>query len=214
MKSKAETVETNVVKLTIELDADVFNESLRKAYLKNKGRYSIPGFRKGKAPMSIIERYYGEGVFYEDAFNLACPEAYEKALEENNVIPVDRPELDIEQIGRDQNLIFTATVTVKPEVKLGQYKGFQIEKTPVNITDEDVQKELERIQDMNARLITIEDRPVQQQDTLNIDFEGFVDGEPFEGGSSKGYTLVVGSGTFIPGFEEQLVGATKDSRSM
>lgn len=209
MKSKAESVETNVVKLTIEVDAETFDESLKKAYFQNRNRYSVPGFRKGKAPMNLIERYYGEGVFYEDAFNIICPEAYEKAVEENNIKPVDRPELDIDQIGKGKDLIFTAKVTVKPEVKLGQYKGLEVVKDSVSISDEDVQKELENIQDKNARLITIEDRPVQQKDTLNIDFEGFVDGEPFEGGKATGYTLVVGSGTFIPGFEEQLIGAEK-----
>jgi len=209
MKSRVENTETNVVKLTIEVDADTFNESLKKAYLQNKNRYNIPGFRKGKAPMIYIERYYGESVFYEDAFNIACPEAYEKALEENNIIPVDRPQLDIEQIGKGKDLIFTATVTVKPEVKLGQYKNLGLTKDPVEVTDEDVQQELLRIQDKNARLITVEDRPVQDKDTLNIDFQGFVDGEPFEGGTATGYTLVVGSGTFIPGFEEQLIGAEK-----
>ena len=209
MKSRVENAEINVVKLTIEVDADTFNESLKKAYMQNKGRYNIPGFRKGKAPMNYIERYYGEGVFYEDAFNIACPEAYEKAVEENNIIPVDRPQLDIEQIGKGKDLIFTATVTVKPEVKLGQYKGLGLEMTPAVVSEEDVQQELLKIQDKNARLITIEDRPVQDKDTLNIDFQGFVDGEAFEGGTATGYTLVVGSGAFIPGFEEQLIGAEK-----
>ena len=209
MKSRSENVETNVVKLTIEVDADTFNESIQKAYLQNKGRFNIPGFRKGKAPMSYIERYYGEGVFYEDAFNIACPEAYEKAVEENNIIPVDRPELDVEQIGKGKDLIFTAKVTVKPEVKLGQYKGLEVERDAAEVSEEDIQKELLKIQDKNARLMTIEDRPVQEKDTLNIDFQGFVDGEAFEGGTATGYTLVVGSGTFIPGFEEQLIGAEK-----
>lgn len=209
MKSTVENVKTNVVKLTIEVDAETFNECIKKAYQKNKGRFNIPGFRKGKAPMNFIERYYGESVFYEDAFNIACPDAYAEAVKENNITPVDRPELDIEQIGKGQNLIFTATVTVKPEVKLGQYKELGIEKETVSITDEDVQKELEKIQDRNARLITVEDRPVQDKDTVNIDFEGFIDDQPFEGGAAKGYTLVIGSGTFIPGFEEQLIGATK-----
>jgi trigger factor len=207
MKSKVENIEKNVVKLTIELEAEVFNDSLKKAYQKNRGRYTIPGFRKGKAPMNFIERYYGESVFYEEAFNIACPEAYEKAIEENSLEPVSRPELDVEQIEKGKDLIFTAKITVKPEVKLGEYKGLKVEKEAVNITDKDVQEELEKIQDKNARLITAEDRVVKDKDTLNIDFEGFVDDEPFEGGSAKGYTLVVGSGTFIPGFEEQLIGA-------
>lgn len=208
MKSKVENVDKNVVKLTIEEDAQRFNESLRKAYQKTKGRFSIPGFRKGRAPMNLIEKYYGDNIFYEEAFNIICPDAYEAAIKEHNIIPVDAPELDIEQIGRDQNLIFTAKVTVKPEVKLGEYKGLPVEKEQVNITDEDVQKELEKIQDRNSRLVSVEDRPVQDKDIINIDFEGFIDGQLFEGGSSKGYTLVVGSNTFIPGFEEQLIGAS------
>jgi len=207
MKSKVENVEKNVVKLTIEEDAERFNESLKKAYLKTRGRFSIPGFRKGKAPMDLIEKYYGENVFYEEALNIIFPEAYEAAVREHGIVPVDSPELDIEQIGRDKNLIFTAKVTVKPEVKLGQYKEFNLEKEQVNITDEDVQKELERIRERNARLVSAEDRPVQDKDIVNIDFEGFIDGKPFEGGSAKGYTLTVGSNTFIPGFEEQLIGA-------
>ncbi|NLG88423.1 MAG: trigger factor, partial [Clostridiaceae bacterium] len=212
MKTSVENVGNNVVKLRIEVDAETFNESIKQAYLKTKSRFSIPGFRKGKAPQSLIERYYGEGVFYEEAFNIACPEAYEKALKENNIQPVDRPELDIEQIGKGKDLVFTAKVTVKPEVKLGQYKGFKIKKDKVKITDEDVQKELERIQEINARLISIEDRPVKEKDIVNIDFEGFVDGEPIEGGSAKGYSLVIGSGSFIPGFEEQLIGVGKGEK--
>ena len=177
MKSKVENVDKNVVKLTIEEDAQRFNESLRKAYQKTKGRFSIPGFRKGRAPMNLIEKYYGDNIFYEEAFNIICPDAYEAAIKEHNIIPVDAPELDIEQIGRDQNLIFTAKVTVKPEVKLGEYKGLPVEKEQVNITDEDVQKELEKIQDRNSRLVSVEDRPVQDKDIINIDFEGFIDGQ-------------------------------------
>lgn len=208
MKSKVENVDKNVVKLTIEEEAQRFNESLKKAYQKTRGRFSIPGFRKGKAPMNLIEKYYGENVFYEEAFNLICPEVYEAAIKEHGIVPVDTPELDIEQIGKGKDLIFTAKVTVKPEVKLGQYKGLPVEKEQVNITDEDVQKELERIRERNSRLVSVEDRPVQDKDIVNIDFEGFIDGKPFEGGSSKGYTLTVGSNTFIPGFEDQLIGAS------
>jgi len=211
MKTSVENVGNNVVKLRIEVDAETFGESIRNAYLKNKSRFNIPGFRKGKAPQNLIERYYGESIFYEEAFNLACPDAYEKALKDNDIHPVDRPELDIEQIGKGKDLVFTAKVTVKPDVKLGQYKGFKVEKDTVKITDEDVQKELERIQESNARLISIEDRPVKDKDIVNIDFEGFINGEPFEGGSAKGYNLVIGSGRFIPGFEEQLIGIEKGS---
>jgi trigger factor len=152
MKTSVENIGNNVVKLRIEIDAEAFSESIKKAYLKNKGRFNIPGFRKGKAPQNIIERYYGESVFYEEAFNLACPDAYEQALKDNNIQPVDRPELDIEQIGKGKDLVFTAKVTVKPDVKLGQYKGLKIKKDTAKITDEDVQKELERIQETNARL--------------------------------------------------------------
>ena len=212
MKTSVENIGNNVVKLRIEIDAEAFSESIKKAYLKNKGRFNIPGFRKGKAPQNIIERYYGESVFYEEAFNLACPDAYEQALKDNNIQPVDRPELDIEQIGKGKDLVFTAKVTVKPDVKLGQYKGLKIKKDTAKITDEDVQKELERIQETNARLISIEDRPVKDIDIVNIDFEGFLDGEPFEGGSAKGYSLTIGSGRFIPGFEEQLIGVEKGSK--
>ena len=212
MKTSVENIGNNVVKLRIEIDAEAFSESIKKAYLKNKGRFNIPGFRKGKAPQNIIERYYGESVFYEEAFNLACPDAYEQALKDNNIQPVDRPELDIEQIGKGKDLVFTAKVTVKPDVKLGQYKGLKIKKDTAKITDEDVQKELERIQETNARLISIEDRPVKDKDIVNIDFEGFLDGEPFEGGSAKGYSLTIGSGRVIPGFEEQLIGVEKGSK--
>jgi trigger factor len=211
MKTSVENVGNNVVKLRIEVDAEAFSESIKMAYLKNKGRFNIPGFRKGKAPQSLIERYYGESIFYEEAFNLACPDAYEKALKDNNIHPVDRPELDIEQIGKGKDLVFTAKITVKPDVKLGQYKGFNVKKDTVKVADEDVQKELERIQESNARLISIEDRPVKDKDIVNIDFEGFLNGEPFEGGSAKGYDLVIGSGRFIPGFEEQLIGIEKGS---
>ena len=211
MKTSVENIGNNVVKLRIELEAEAFNESIKKAYLKNRNRFSIPGFRKGKAPQNLIERYYGESIFYEEAFNLACPEAYEQALKDNNIQPVDHPELDIEQIGNGKVLVFTAKVTVKPDVKLGEYKGFKIKKDKVKITDDDVKKELERIQEINARLISIEDRPVKDKDIVNIDFEGFVDGEPIEGGSAKGYSIVIGSGSFIPGFEEQLIGVEKGS---
>ncbi len=213
MKSKVENVEKNTVKLTIEVNAEVFDESIKKAYFKNRGKFNIPGFRKGKAPQNLIERYYGENVFFEDAFNMACPDAYVKALEENQIEPVDQPELGIEQIEKGKNLVFTAKVTVKPEVNLGEYKGLKVQKDVVSITDEDVQKELEDIQDKNGRIVTVEDRPIQDGDTVIIDFEGYVDGEPFEGGTAKGYSLVIGSGTFIPGFEEQLKGVENGSET-
>lgn len=211
MSVKIENVEKNVVKLEIEVDADVFKECMDRAFNKNKMRFNIPGFRKGKAPRAMIERYYGEQVLYEDAINFACADAYDKAIDENDLQPVDRPEIDIVQIGNGQNLIFTATVTLKPQVELGEYKGLSSLKDVVAVTDEDVENELKKIAERNSKLITIEDRPIQQGDTVNIDFDGYVDGAPFTGGKADAYTLVIGSGTFIPGFEEQLVGVALNS---
>ena len=207
MSVKIEKMEKNTVKLEIQVEAKAFDEYLNKAFLKNKLRFNIPGFRKGKAPRAMVERYYGEHVLYEDAINFACADAYDKAIDENNIEPVDRPEIDIVQIGSGKDFIFTATVTVKPEVVLGDYKGLEAKKEEVVVTDDDVEEELKRIAERNSKLISIEDRPVQDGDTVNIDFEGSVDGVKFEGGTAKGYTLVVGSGTFIPGFEDQLIGA-------
>ena len=206
MLVKMENVEKNVIQLEIEVDAAQFEVGLQKAFVKNAGKFNIPGFRKGKAPRYIVEKFYGEQVLYEDAINVACPDAYDKAVEENDIHPVDKPEIDIKQIGKGQNLIFTAKVTVKPEVELGQYKDVEVKKADAMVTADDVDKELEKTVDKNARLITIEDRPVQSGDTAIIDFEGFVDGTPFEGGKGDDYSLVIGSATFIPGFEEQLIG--------
>lgn len=207
MNSKFENIEKNVVQLEIEVDAAKFEEGMQKSYLRNAKRFNIPGFRKGKAPRNMVERYYGEQALYEDAINIICPEAYDEAVEEHDLHPVDRPEIDIKQIGSGQNLIFTAKVTVKPEVALGEYKGLEVQKIEVNVTDEDVQKELEKTAEKNARIITVEDRPVQSGDTVVIDFEGFIDDVAFEGGSASGHNLVIGSGQFIPGFEDQLIGA-------
>jgi trigger factor len=206
MDVKIEKPEKNVVKLEITVDSQVFDECMNKAFNKNKHRFSIPGFRKGKAPRGIVERYYGEQVLYEDAINFACGDAYNKAIDDNGLEPVDRPEIDIVQIGSGQDLVFTATVTVKPEVELGQYKELEVEKEEVKVTEEDVLAELNRVAERNAKRVTVEDRPVQNGDIVNIDYEGSIDGEAFEGGTAKGHNLAVGSGTFIPGFEEQLVG--------
>lgn len=206
MSVKIERAEKNQVKLEIEVEANVFDECMNKAFNKNKSRFNIPGFRKGKAPRSMVERYYGEQVLYEDAINLACADAYDKAVDENDLHPVDKPEIDIVQIGSGQNFIFTANVTVKPEVELGEYKGLSVEKEKVAVTEEDIENELNKIVERNSKLINIEDRPVKNGDTVNIDFEGSVDGVPFKGGDAKGYTLVIGSGSFIPGFEEQIIG--------
>lgn len=207
MNVKVEKIEKNVVQLEIEVDAAKFEQGLQKAFAKSAGRFNIPGFRKGKAPRKIVERYYGEQVLYEDAINEICPELYDEAVEQNELHPVERPEIDIKQIGSGQNFIFTATVTVKPEVVLGEYKGVEVAKVEVIVTEEDIEKELEKVADRNSRLITIEDRAIQSGDTAVIDFEGFVDGVAFEGGKAENYSLIVGSGQFIPGFEDQLIGA-------
>jgi len=207
MNVKVENVEKNVVKLEIEVDADKFEEGLEKSFRKNAGRFNVPGFRKGKAPRKVVEKYYGVEVLYEDAINYVCAESYEQAIKENDIHPVAQPEIDIIQIGKGQNFIYTAKVTVKPEVELGQYKGVEVEKQEVNVTDEDVEKELKMIADREARLINVEDGDVQKDDIVVIDFEGFVDGKSFEGGKATDYYLTIGSGQFIDNFEEQLIGA-------
>ncbi|WP_024833163.1 trigger factor [Ruminiclostridium josui] len=206
MKVKVENVEKNVVQLEIEVDAAKFEEGMQQSYKKNANKFNVPGFRKGKAPRNIVERYYGEQVLYDDAINIVCSEAYDNAIEENNIHPVDRPEIDIVQIGNKQNLIFTAKVTVKPEVELGAYMGVEVKKAEANVTDEDFENEFNKIVEKNARLISVTDRPIQSGDTAVIDFEGFIDSVPFEGGKGEDYSLVIGSETFIPGFEDQLIG--------
>lgn len=206
MAVKTEQVEKNLVKLTFEVTAEKFEEGKQKAYLKNMKKYSVPGFRKGKVPRAIIEKYYTEAVFYDDAINYVLPAAYDEAVKESGLDVVAKPELDIEEIKKGEPVVFTALVTTRPEVKLGGYKGVTIEKIEHNVTDEDIAKELEAAQKKNARLISIEDRPLENGDIATIDFEGFVDGTAFEGGKGEEYDLEIGSGTFIPGFEEQLVG--------
>ena len=213
MLVKIENVEKNVVQLEIEVDAEKFEVGLQKSFVKNANRFNIPGFRKGKAPRHMVEKFYGEQTLYEDAINAVCPEEYDAVVEANNLNPVDRPEIDIKQIGKGKNLIFTAKVTVKPEVQLGQYKGVEVKKVEAVVTDEEVQMEMNKVLDKNSRLITIEDRPVQMGDTAVIDFEGFIDGIPFEGGKGEDFSLVIGSGSFIPGFEEQVVGMNKDQEA-
>ncbi len=204
---KNEQTEKNTVKLTIEVDKDAFEAAVQKAYKKNVKKIALPGFRKGKAPRKLIEKYYGEGVFYEDAVNFVCPDAYDFAVKEAGISPVDRPEIDIETIGEGKDLVLTATVTVKPEVKLGKYKGVEVEKTVYETKDEDVDAEIKAAAEKNVRMINVEDRPVKKGDVTVIDFEGFVDGVAFEGGKGENHTLEIGSGQFIPGFEDQLVGA-------
>ncbi len=209
MSSTITNREKNQVTLEIKVSSQEFEEAVQKSYMKNRKRFNIPGFRKGKVPKKIIEMQYGEGVFYEDAINMALPPAYDKAVDEHELEPVDRPDIDIGEIEKGQDLVFKATVTVKPEVKLGQYEGIEADKIEYNVTDEDIETELDSMRNMNARLVNIDDRPVQKDDTVIIDYKGFADGEQFEGGTAEGQTLVIGSEQFIPGFEDQLIGSNK-----
>ena len=175
------------VKLEFTIKAEKFDEAMKKVYLKSAKYFNIPGFRKGKAPMQIVEKYYGDEIFYEDTFNEVVPEEYEKELKENNIEAVSRPDIDVKQIGKGQDLIFTAIVQTKPEVKLEKYKGIEIKKVEYNVSDGDIEHELGHMQEKNARLVTVEDREVQKDDITVIDFEGFVDGKPFEGGKAENH---------------------------
>lgn len=207
MSLQVEKLEKNMAKLTIEVSPEELEGALQHAYLKNRKQITIPGFRKGKVPRQIIEKMYGPSFFYEDAVNELIPSAYEKAVDECELELVSRPEVSIVQIEKGKPFIFTAEVAVKPEVELGQYKGIEVEKQDTAATDEEVDKEIDKERESNSRSITVEDRPVQDGDMTVIDFEGFVDGTPFEGGKGTDYSLTIGSGAFIPGFEEQLIGA-------
>ncbi len=211
MNCKVEKTENaNEVKLELTVEASRFDEAMKKVYFKTAKYFNIPGFRKGKAPMNIVEKYYGKEIFYEDTFNDLAPEVLEEALKENDIKAVSRPDIDVTQIGKGQDLIFTAIFQTKPEVKLGKYKGIEIKKIEYNVKDEDIEHELGHMQEHNSRLISIEDRPVENGDIATIDFEGFVDGVPFEGGKAEGHELTIGSKTFIPGFEEQIIGMKID----
>ena len=207
MSVQVENLEKNMAKLTIEVAAEKVEDAIQAAYMKEKGKISVPGFRKGKVPRKMIEKMYGAGVFYEDAANTLIQENYAQAVEESGVDVVSRPTIEVVQIEAGKPFIFTAEVAVKPEVTLGDYKGVEVPKTEITVTDEDVEAELKKEQEKNSRTITVEDRAAQNGDTATIDFEGFVDGEAFEGGKGTDYPLTLGSNTFIPGFEEQLVGA-------
>lgn len=206
MSVQVEKLEKSMAKLTIEVDSDQFNAAMEQAYQKNKGKIAMPGFRKGKAPKAMIEKMYGAGVFYEDAANILIPDAYEAAAKESELDIVSQPEIDVVQIEKGQNFIFTATVAVKPEVTLGKYKGIEVEKKTAEVTEEEVTAEIDRARESNSRMITIDDRAAQDGDTVVIDFDGYVDGEQFEGGYAENHDLVLGSHSFIDGFEEQLVG--------
>jgi len=206
MSVKVEKIEKNKVKLEIEVDASKFEEAIQKSYHKNVKNLNVPGFRKGKAPRDMIERRFGEGVLYEDAFNYIAGEEYEKALDDNNIFAVDKPDIDVVQIGTGKNLIFTAEVTVKPEVQVKNYKGIEVPKVEYTVSEADIEHELGHMQEKNSRIITVEDRKLQNGDVSVIDFEGFLDGVPFEGGKGSDYELEIGSGSFIPGFEDQMIG--------
>ena len=210
MAVKNEQVEKNLVKLTFEVSAEDFANAINSVYKKNAKKFNIPGFRKGKAPKAIIEKYYTEAVFYDDAINMVLPDAYEAAVKEADLDVVAKPEIDVEEIKKGEPIVFTALVTTRPEVKLGDYKGIEVEKIDYTVTDEDVAKDIEAAQKKNARLITVDDKAVENGDIAVIDFEGFVDDVAFDGGKGEDYELEIGSGTFIPGFEEQLVGAKVD----
>jgi len=206
MSLQVEKLEKNMVKLTIEAAAEEFEAAMHKAYVKNKGKINVQGFRKGKAPRNLIEKMYGPDIFYEDAANIVIPDAYEKAAEESGLEIVSRPEIDVVQIEKGKPFIFTAQVAVKPEVTLGDYKGFEVEKTSAEVTEEEIMAEIDKVRDQNSRVITVDDRPIADKDMTVIDFEGFVDGVPFEGGKAEDYSLTIGSHSFIDNFEEQLIG--------
>ena len=207
MSLQVEKMEKNMAKLTIEVSAEDVEKAMQSAYQKAKGRISIPGFRKGKAPRKMVEQMYGKGVFLEDAVNALIPEHYSKALGECELEIVSQPKIDLVQTEPGKALIFTAEVAVKPEVTLGEYKGVEVPKSEIEVTDEEVDAEVKKEQEKNSRTINVEDRAAQLNDIVTIDFEGSVDGVPFDGGQATEYPLTLGSNTFIPGFEDQLVGA-------
>lgn len=207
MSVQVEKLEKNMAKLTIEVAPEELEKAIEGAYQKNKSKISVPGFRKGKVPRQMIERMYGKEVFYEDAVNALIPEAYEKAVDECEEEIVSSPKIEVAQVEAGKPFIFTAEVALKPEVKLGKYKGVKVEKADTEVTDEEVDKEIDKERESNARNIDVIDRAVKDGDIVTLDFEGFVDGTAFEGGKGENYPLTIGSGTFIPGFEEQLVGA-------
>ena len=205
MSLQVEKLEKNMAKLTIEASAEDFEKAIQKVYLKARGKINIPGFRKGKAPRKLIEKMYGTGVFYEDAANDLIPTAYAEALKDCDLEIVSRPEINVTQIEAGKPFIFTAEVAVKPEVTLGEYKGVEVEKSDVEVTEEDINKEVDKERENNSRTIDVDDRAVESGDIIKLDFDGSVDGVPFAGGKAENYTLTIGSGSFIPGFEDQLI---------
>ena len=204
--SKVKKSEKNVVEFEFSVNGEEFNAGIEKAYKKNVGQISIPGFRKGKAPRQIIEKYYGSEIFFEDAVNIVLPDAYDKAIEEQNIEAVAQPEIDIKSISKEDGVVFTAKVAVKPDFELGEYKGVEVKKVTHRTTEKEINGEIEKVRQRNARQVTVEDRAAALDDTVTIDFEGFCDGVAFDGGKGENFDLKLGSGQFIPGFEEQLVG--------
>ncbi|EGL81567.1 Trigger factor [Caldalkalibacillus thermarum TA2.A1] len=209
MSAKWEKIDNHQGVLTVEVDKEEFAKALDEAFKKVVKKVQVPGFRKGRVPRKIFEARFGVEALYQDALDIILPKAYQQAVEETGIEPVDRPEVDIEQLEKDKNLIFKATVTVKPEVQLGEYKGLEVPEKDFSVTDEQVEEELNRIRERQAELIVVEDGEIQEGDMAVINFEGFIDGEPFEGGKGENYSLEIGSNTFIPGFEDQLIGMKK-----
>ena len=207
MSLQVEKLEHNMAKLTVEVSAEEFEKALNGAYMKQRGKISIPGFRKGKVPRQMVEKMYGVEIFYDDAANAIIPEAYAKAYDESELEIVSQPKIEVVQIEKGKPFIFTAEVALKPEVTLGEYKGLKVDKYSNRVTQKEVEERLVQEQEKNARTIAVEGRPVQDKDEVVLDFEGFVDGVAFEGGKGENYPLTIGSGAFIPGFEEQLIGA-------
>lgn len=207
MSIKQEKTENkNELKLTFTVEAAKFDEAIMKVFKQSAKYFNIPGFRKGKAPYKIVEKYYGANIFYEDAFNELVPEVYDEEIKANKIDAVSKPHIEVVQMEKGKDLIFTAIVATRPEVKLGKYKGIEIKKVEYKVEDKDIEHELGHMAEHNSRMVTVEDRPVKDGDSTTIDFEGFVDGKSFEGGKAEGQQLVIGSNTFIPGFEDQIIG--------
>jgi trigger factor len=207
MSYKLLSKENNKVKIEVVLSNEEFGKYVEQTYKKTRGRFNIQGFRKGKAPRKIIEMQYGEGVFYDDALNELLPVEYSKAMEELNILPVSRPDIDVLEVGKDVDLKFTAEIEVKPEIEVGEYKGLEVKKPETEVKDEDLEVELQKMAEMNARMVVVEDRAIENGDIATIDYKGSVDGVEFEGGTAENHNLTIGSNEFIPGFEEQLIGA-------
>ncbi len=213
MSLQVEKLEGNMAKLTIEVAIEDFEKAVDEAFQRNKNKLSVPGFRKGKVPRKMLEQMYGKEIFYEDAANIAIPSAYAKAVDECSEDIVSQPEIDVVQIEAGKPFVFTALVAIKPEVELGKYKGVEVEKADLTVSDDEVDKAIERERENNARTISVEDRAVKSGDMVTLDFEGFVDGVAFDGGKGENYPLTIGSNTFIPGFEDQLIGAEIDKET-